>query len=50
MEFLAKNFVQQNLMKKSKFKKGKDLLVMSTPFLKLHANNCDKDDGINRTN
>ena len=37
-------------MKKSKFKKGMDMLVMSKPFLKLHDNNSTSVDGVNKTN
>ena len=45
MDFLAKSFLDTN---RSNFKKGKDALVMSKPFLKLYMNSSDQ--GINKTN
>ena len=46
MNFLAKSFLDQS---SSGFKKGKDALVMSEPFLKLYMNS-GSDHGINKTN
>ena len=45
MDFLAKSFLDTN---RSNFKRGKDALVMSMPFLKLYMNSSDQ--GINKTN
>ena len=49
MDFLAKNFLHNNLMKNVNNKKGKNVFVMKKPFLKLYIDyGCDI--GTNKSN